>query len=77
MALTVSVATLWVFSEDLEIFDPTLEYGFFHEDLAFFYVFFSKTLGFSGIFPNFILAGFVSKSKELVVVICSFGGKQG
>src|SRR6218665_3278673 len=47
-----SVATPWVFSQDLGFFDPTLGYGllgFVHEDHGF-CRFFKKSLGFSGLF---------------------------
>ena len=41
----VSVATLWVFSQDLGFFDPILGSGFFSRRPDFFYGF-SKVLGF-------------------------------
>src|SRR6218665_3564277 len=37
-----SVATPWVFSQDLDFFDPTLGSGFFRENLGFFLGFFKS-----------------------------------
>jgi len=52
LALSISVATPWVFSQDLGFFDPTLGYGFFHEGLGFFLGFF-KDLGIFWDFSHF------------------------
>ena len=46
MIVFVSVATPWLFSQDLGFFDPTLGYGVFHKNLGFSGFF--KALGFLG-----------------------------